>query len=171
MSCRASIVWSVICAAFFAALFFSPAQADKRIALVIGNSNYKHAGVLGNPANDAAAIATLLKAAGFASVDVRRDLGIAEMRRGPRRFFGAGPAAPARGRRAGAPRFLAPPRAAGFPPAPRAGPDARWGRAEAIGRKAAAQVRLARPPGALRRGRAARAGSAPPDPCAVAEAH
>jgi uncharacterized caspase-like protein len=81
MSCRASLVWSVICAAFFAALFFSPAQADKRIALIIGNSKYQHAGVLGNPANDAAAIAALLKASGFASVDVRRDLGIAEMRR------------------------------------------------------------------------------------------
>jgi hypothetical protein len=80
MSCRASIVSSVLCAVFFAAFCFSPALADKRIALVIGNSNYKHAGLLGNPANDAAAIATLLKAAGFASVDVRRDLGIAEMR-------------------------------------------------------------------------------------------
>jgi uncharacterized caspase-like protein len=80
MSCRASIVSSVICAVFFAACCFSPALAEKRIALIIGNSNYKHAGLLGNPANDAAAIATLLKAAGFASVDVRRDLGIAEMR-------------------------------------------------------------------------------------------
>jgi uncharacterized caspase-like protein len=80
MSCRASGVTSVICAVFFAALLLSPAQADKRIALVIGNSNYRHAGVLGNPSNDAAAIAALLRASGFASVDVRRDLGIAEMR-------------------------------------------------------------------------------------------
>jgi uncharacterized caspase-like protein len=69
-----------MCAAFLAAFFVAPAQADKRIALVIGNSNYRHAGLLGNPANDAAAIAVLLKAAGFASVDVRRDLGINEMR-------------------------------------------------------------------------------------------
>jgi len=81
MGCRASIVWPVMCAALFAALSFSPANADKRIALIIGNSNYRHAGVLGNPANDAAAIAALLKASGFAGVDVRRDLGIAEMRR------------------------------------------------------------------------------------------
>ena len=80
MACRASIVSSVICAVFFAAFVLSPAHAEKRIALVIGNSNYKHAGLLGNPANDAAAIATLLKAAGFASVDVRRDLGVVEMR-------------------------------------------------------------------------------------------
>src|SRR5580765_6117969 len=81
MGCRASGVCSVVGAVFFLGLLLAPAQADRRIALIIGNSNYQHAGVLGNPANDAAAIATLLKAVGFASVEVRRDLGIGEMRR------------------------------------------------------------------------------------------
>ena len=36
----------------------SIAQAEKRVALVIGNSAYKHAGVLLNPMNDAADLAT-----------------------------------------------------------------------------------------------------------------
>jgi uncharacterized caspase-like protein len=67
----AALMPSVACAAL----------AERRIALVIGNSSYQHAGQLANPANDANAVVTMLKAAGFASVEVRRDLGIAEMRR------------------------------------------------------------------------------------------
>src|SRR5690348_2546239 len=55
------------------------APADRRIALVIGNSNYQHAGQLANPAHDAEAVGALLKSAGF-SVEVKRDLTITEMR-------------------------------------------------------------------------------------------
>ena len=47
-----------------------PALAEKRVALVIGNSNYKNAALLPNPANDAAAIAATLKGAGFDVVEV-----------------------------------------------------------------------------------------------------
>jgi uncharacterized caspase-like protein len=39
--------------------------ADRRVALVIGNAAYTHAGALANPANDAADIAGALKAQGF----------------------------------------------------------------------------------------------------------
>jgi hypothetical protein len=42
-----------------------PASAQDRFALVIGNSNYKGASPLANPARDAAAISGLLKDAGF----------------------------------------------------------------------------------------------------------
>jgi uncharacterized caspase-like protein len=56
------------------------AQA-KRVALVIGNSNYQHVGRLGNPANDAEALAALLKASGFDVVERRGDVGIAKIRR------------------------------------------------------------------------------------------
>ena len=42
-----------------------PAAAQKRVALVIGNSAYVHAGVLANPANDARAIATALQDQAF----------------------------------------------------------------------------------------------------------
>ena len=57
------------------------AQADKRVALVIGNSAYRNVPPLPNPVNDAAAMALLFKNAGFDSVDLRRDVGISDLRR------------------------------------------------------------------------------------------
>ena len=45
---------------------FGPeAKADRRVALVIGNSNYIHAGTLSNPRNDANDVAEQLKQLGF----------------------------------------------------------------------------------------------------------
>jgi uncharacterized caspase-like protein len=77
-------------AALFAILVFcaaSPAaRADKRIALVVGNSQYQNVVPLSNPVNDAAAIADMFKKAGFNVIDSRRDLGNAEMRRALRDF-------------------------------------------------------------------------------------
>ena len=64
----------------------SPALADKRVALVIGNSAYKSAPKLGNPVNDAALIGGILKKAGFDTVDVRQDLSAPEMRKALREF-------------------------------------------------------------------------------------
>jgi uncharacterized caspase-like protein len=43
----------------------SVAHAEKRVALVIGNSAYRHAGELANPKNDATDIAAALKKLGF----------------------------------------------------------------------------------------------------------
>lgn len=63
-----------------------PAWADKRIALVIGNTAYRHVPKLANPGGDAAAIADLLRRAGFELVDSRGDLTNAEMRRTLRDF-------------------------------------------------------------------------------------
>jgi len=63
-----------------------PALADKRVALVIGNSAYQTVPKLPNPANDAGAVAELLRAAKFDVVESRRDLGIVEMRRAFRDF-------------------------------------------------------------------------------------
>jgi hypothetical protein len=54
--------------------------AEKRVALVIGNSAYKTVGPLGNPVNDAAAVSALLKSAGFAAVEVY-DAGLTTLRR------------------------------------------------------------------------------------------
>jgi hypothetical protein len=79
---------------FFCRLFFiaalllvcQPASAEKRVALVLGNSNYKHAAMLPNPVNDAAAVAATLKRAGFDIVDSRLDLSAADMRRALRDF-------------------------------------------------------------------------------------
>ena len=62
------------------------AWAQKRVALVIGNSAYQHAARLPNPANDASAVASLLKDIGFAVVDFRRDLVATDLRRAIREF-------------------------------------------------------------------------------------
>jgi uncharacterized caspase-like protein len=65
----------------------TPALADKRVALIIGNSSYEKVARLSNPANDAAVIAGTLKAAGFDEVDLLRDLKINDMRRAMRDFI------------------------------------------------------------------------------------
>ncbi|MFK4506291.1 caspase family protein [Bradyrhizobium daqingense] len=64
----------------------APAQAQKRVALVIGNSAYKSVPKLANPANDAGLIGGMLKKAGFDTVDVRQDLSAPEMRKALREF-------------------------------------------------------------------------------------
>jgi uncharacterized caspase-like protein len=66
--------------------FANPAQAEKRVALVIGISNYQQVPRLANPVRDAEAIAGLFKKAGFDVVDEKRDLGIADLRRVVREF-------------------------------------------------------------------------------------
>jgi uncharacterized caspase-like protein len=48
-----------------AALMPAPAQAEKRVALVIGNSAYQHVGRLDNPINDARLMADTLRSLGF----------------------------------------------------------------------------------------------------------
>ncbi|MGH6641811.1 MAG: caspase family protein [Bradyrhizobium sp.] len=63
-----------------------PAFAEKRVALVLGNSAYQNVAQLANPVNDSAKIAVTLKDAGFDVVDSRRDLPAAETRRALRDF-------------------------------------------------------------------------------------
>ncbi|SFI58689.1 caspase family protein [Bradyrhizobium sp. cf659] len=78
----------------FALLIFAvllacgPAHAEKRVALVIGNSAYKSVPRLSNPANDATLVGGMFKKAGFDDVDVRLDLNAADMRRSLREFAG-----------------------------------------------------------------------------------
>jgi uncharacterized caspase-like protein len=62
------------------------ALAEKRVALIIGNSAYQHAVPLANPANDASAIGQMFKDIGFDVVDARRDLSTLELRRAIREF-------------------------------------------------------------------------------------
>ena len=61
-------------------------MAQKRVALVIGISNYQQVPRLANPTRDAKAMSLLLKNAGFDVVDSQRDLGISELRRAIREF-------------------------------------------------------------------------------------
>src|SRR5215475_4497889 len=63
-----------------------PAFAEKRVALVVGNSHYDNAPLLPNPVNDATAIAATLKGAGFDVVESRLDLSSVDMRRVLREF-------------------------------------------------------------------------------------
>ncbi|WP_404557882.1 caspase family protein [Bradyrhizobium niftali] len=65
-----------------------PAMAERRVALVIGNSAYKSVPRLTNPANDATLVGGMFKKAGFDDVDVRLDLNAADMRRSLREFAG-----------------------------------------------------------------------------------
>jgi uncharacterized caspase-like protein len=66
----------------------SSAFAEKRVALVIGNSAYQKVAKLPNPANDAAAVAAMLKAAGFDLVESKSNLTAAELRKTLRDFGG-----------------------------------------------------------------------------------
>lgn len=64
------------------------ALAEKRVALVMGNSAYKNVARLANPANDAALVGGMFRKAGFDTVDVKLDLNVAEMRKALRDFGG-----------------------------------------------------------------------------------
>jgi hypothetical protein len=77
------------CFALVLALAFitpSAAFADKRVALVIGNSAYRNVTFLTNPAKDANAMGALFRDAGFDDVRVANDLGVAEMKKELRVF-------------------------------------------------------------------------------------
>ena len=62
------------------------AAADKRVALVVGNSAYQNVPQLPNPANDAQAIANLFKGVGFDFVLTQQDVGYLEFKRALRKF-------------------------------------------------------------------------------------
>lgn len=67
-------------------LLSQAALAEKRVALVIGNSAYQNTSRLDNPVRDADAMRAILKDAGFDAVEFRRDLKATEMRRALRDF-------------------------------------------------------------------------------------
>src|SRR3981189_1835381 len=76
--------WALAAAAFL--LVSEPAFAEKRVALVLGNSNYQNVRPVANPGKDGPKIASPLKDAGFDVVDSRRDLPALETRRALRDF-------------------------------------------------------------------------------------
>src|SRR4051812_20640899 len=75
-----SFIFSMVCLASQAAF------AGKRVAFVVGNSNYQNVVALTNPANDATAITEMFRKAAFDVVESRRDLKNSEMRRALRGF-------------------------------------------------------------------------------------
>ena len=58
-----------VVALFILTLVPSVASADKRVALVIGNSAYQHSGTLANPKNDATDVSAVLKKLGLTVVE------------------------------------------------------------------------------------------------------
>ena len=70
----------------FAIAFVTDAQADQRVALVIGNSAYQNVPKLSNPVNDARSVAALLRDAGFDVVESRLDLDANSLKRAMRDF-------------------------------------------------------------------------------------
>jgi hypothetical protein len=65
----------------------SAAQAERRVAFVIGNSAYKNATSLPNTINDANAVAALFRSVGFEVVTSRTDLGVVDFKRAVRDFL------------------------------------------------------------------------------------
>src|SRR5262245_26718094 len=62
------------------------ANAERRVALVIGNGDYAKVSKLPNPPHDANDVEKLLSGAGFDAVVIKRDLGRDAMRRALRDF-------------------------------------------------------------------------------------
>src|SRR5215469_234378 len=68
-------------------MLLSPvAHAERRVALVIGNSVYQKVTKLPNPTNDAKAIAQMLRAASFDEVALYENLGFRELRQAIKDF-------------------------------------------------------------------------------------
>ncbi len=80
---RAVQIAAVLAGVFLALV--APAQAEKRVALVIGNSAYQNVARLPNPVNDAAAVTAAFEKTGFA-VHKESDLDYSHMRRALRDF-------------------------------------------------------------------------------------
>ena len=64
-----------------AVLSADPAAADRRVALIIGNSAYQNAPTLANTIADAVGLAQLFRNAGFDTVISRTDLGVVDFKR------------------------------------------------------------------------------------------
>jgi hypothetical protein len=62
------------------------ALADKRVALIVGNSSYQAVPQLPNPSRDASSVAKMFKDAGFDSVEIQLNVGNLEFKRAIRKF-------------------------------------------------------------------------------------
>jgi uncharacterized caspase-like protein len=80
------LVAAIVLAVWMSGLFSQSALAEKRVALMIGNSNYQNVSRLANPSNDAPMLADTFKKANFDVVTLRNDLSAIEMRRMLREF-------------------------------------------------------------------------------------
>ncbi len=75
----ATVLWMVLAAG-------AGWAADKRVALVVGNSTYQTVPRLPNPSRDASSVSKMFKDAGFDVVDLAMDVGNLEFKRAIRKF-------------------------------------------------------------------------------------
>src|SRR5436190_20263912 len=73
-------------AVFLTVVTPAAAWAEKRVALVVGNSKYLTVPQLPNPARDATSVAAMFKEAGFDTIETQVDVGNIEFKRSIRRF-------------------------------------------------------------------------------------
>ena len=71
----------------FGAMLANAAAAERRVALVVGNSAYKNASTLSNTINDSIAMEALFRSIGFEVVISRNDLGVVDFKRTVREFL------------------------------------------------------------------------------------
>ena len=82
VSSVAAIGWAIL----LMVLAPDSAWAEKRVALIVGNSTYQTVPQLPNPSRDAKSVAKMFRDAGFDSVEVQLDVGNLEFKRSIRRF-------------------------------------------------------------------------------------
>ena len=81
-----SALSAAVMAAFAMVMLPGAAHAEKRVALIVGNSTYQTVPQLPNPSRDANSIAQMFKEAGFETVDVQINVGNLEFKRSIRKF-------------------------------------------------------------------------------------
>ena len=81
LTIAAAIGWALLLA-----LTPDEALAERRVALVVGNSNYTAVPRLPNPSRDATAVATMFKDAGFETIETYLDVGNLDFKRAIRKF-------------------------------------------------------------------------------------
>ena len=74
-------VLGILLTVWLTLLVSHPAFAEKRVALVIGNSAYQNVAKLPNPANDATAVVAMFKSAGFDQAEAKFNLAANDLRR------------------------------------------------------------------------------------------
>jgi len=85
---RRLALWAVAIGWAILSMVLAPdcAFAERRVALIVGNSTYQTVPQLPNPSRDASSVAKMFKDAGFDSVDVQLNVGNLEFKRSIRRF-------------------------------------------------------------------------------------
>ena len=81
LTIAAAIGWAI-----FLALMPGEARAERRVALIVGNSNYAAVPQLPNPSRDANAVAKMFKEAGFETIETYVDVGNLDFKRAIRKF-------------------------------------------------------------------------------------